>query len=277
MHKNTLRLCGFTIAAGIFGAFFRWVQLSRAVEADTGLFISGSPWSTLVVVFLAVYAAFLLVLVRRMKGASFAQAYPAVYAGGRAAKPAAILAGALLVLGGLLTIVYAMHAAATATVGLGGTVDYTPVFDLVLGMFAAVCGIAETVFILSAGSAKPAKGYLSSALTVLFLCFWLIAAYKYSADDPVVWNFAIRLLCIASAILAFYYAAGFVFEKPHPLAALYFCQLTVFLAIVTEADVYPLGEQLIVFAFLLFALLLSVLQLGSIDRAAPAAPPAPAE
>ena len=92
-----------------------------------------------------------------------------------------------------------------------------------------------------------------------------------------VWNFAIRLLCIASAILAFYYAAGFVFEKPHPLAALYFCQLTVFLAIVTEADVYPLGEQLIVLAFLLFALLLSVLQLGSIDRAAPAAPPAPAE
>ena len=76
-------------------------------------------------------------------------------------------------------------------------------------------------------------------------------------------NFAIRLLAISAAVLAFYYAAGFVFGKPHPLAALYFCQLTAFLCIVTEADVYPLGEQLIVLAFLVLALLLSALQLGS--------------
>ena len=278
MRKTTRTLCGFTVAAGIFGAFFRWVQLGRAVEEDTGLFLPGAPSSTLMAVYLVVVAAVLLVLVRRCKGAAFQTSYPAVYAGGgRAVKPVAILAGILLAIGGLLTITHAMHMAKAATAGLIGTLDYTPVFDLLLGIFAIICGIAAIFFVFNAGSRKPGRAYFSSALIVLFLCFWLIAAYKYSADDPVLWNFAIRLLDISATILAFYYAAGFVYDKPRPLAALYFCQLSAFLGIVTEADVYPLGEQLIVLAFLILSLLLSALQLGSAGTHSPETPSAETE
>lgn len=262
MQKYTRMLCGTTLVLGIFGAFFRWVQLRRAVEADTGLFIVGSPWSILMTAFLVIGAVVLFFLVRSKKNERFPLAYPAVYAGGsRAIRIAAVFAGVLLAVGGVLTIVYAMHYAAASTVSLNGTVDYTPVFDLALGLFAVISGVAAAVFVVSPSKPKPVKGYGAAALLVLFLCFWLIAAYKYSADDPVLWNFSIRLLMIAATVLAFYYAAGFVYEKPHPLAALYFCQLSAFLAVVTLADVYPLGEQLMVFAFLLFTMLLSILQL----------------
>lgn len=264
MHKNIFRLCGFTMVMGIFGAFLRWVQLGRAVEEDTGLFIAGSSWSWIMAAFLALVAAALVFLVRANKAPGFPETYPAVYAGGgHAAKGLAVLAGMLLALGGTLTIVYAMHTAATAPAGLNGTTDYTPVFDLALGLFAVVCGIAAPSFIISASKPKPDKGYGKATILVLFLCFWLIAAYKYSADDPVVWNYAVRLLAVAATILAFYYAAGFVFEKPRPLSALYFCQLSAFLCIVTLADSYPAGEQMIVFAFILLTTLLSALQLGN--------------
>lgn len=262
MHKNTYKLCAFPLVMGIFGAFLRWVQLGRAVEEDTGLFISGSPWSWAMAVFLAAVAAALFFLVRARKAPGFPDAYPAVYAGGgRSMKVLSILAGILLAAGGVLTIVYAMHTAATAPANINGTTDYTPVFDLALGLFAVVCGIAAPSFVISASKPKPDRGYGKSAIVVLFLCFWLIAAYKYSADDPVVWNYAVRLLAVAATILAFYYAAGFVYEKPHPLPALYFCQLSAFLCTITLADSYPAGEQMIVFAFILLTTLLSALQL----------------
>lgn len=264
MRKNTFRLCGFTLVMGIFGTFLRWVQLGRAVEEDTGLFIAGSSWSWAMAVFLALVAAALVFLVRANKAPGFPERYPAVYAGGgRAVKGLAVFAGVLLALGGVLTVVYAMHTAAAAPTSLNGTTDYTPVFDLALGLFAVISGIAAPSFVISASKSKPDKGYGKAAVLVLFLCFWLIAAYKYSADDPVVWNYAVRLLAIAATVLAFYYAAGFVFEKPHPLLALYFCQLSAFLCIVTLADSYPVGEQMIVFAFVLLTTLLSALQLGN--------------
>lgn len=264
MQKTSYKLCGSALVMGIFGAFFRWVQLRRAREADTGLFISGSPWSIWIFLYLAAIAAALFLLVRAQRGRAFPPSYPAVYAhGNRAIKPLSALAGFLLALGGLLTIVYALRSAATAATGINGSIDYTPVFDLILGLFALGCAVAASVFIGSAGNPKPVKGYGASAFVVLFLCFWLIAAYKYSANDPVVWNFAIRLVTISSAVLSFYYAAGFVYQKPHPLAALYFALLTVVLCTVTLADAYPLGEQLIVFAFLLYSLLLAALELSS--------------
>lgn len=267
MQKVSMKLCGYALVAGIFGAFFRWVQLTRAVEADTGLFISGSRWSILLAAYLAAAAAVLFVLVRAQKNTAFPQSYPAVYAGSSCvAGIVGVVAGLILALGGVCTILYAMHTAATATPDFSGTVDYTPVFDLVLGLFAIGSGIAGAVFVVSPQKKKSVRGYGASTILVLFACFWLIAAYKYSANDPVLWNFSIRLLAIASSVLTFYYAAGFVFDKPHPLAALYFSLLTVILCTATLADTYPLGEQLIVLALLIFSLLLSAQQLNSSVR-----------
>lgn len=278
MQKTSFRLCGFAVVAGIFGAFIRWVQLNRALEADTGLFIAGSPWSKLLIVYLAAVAGVLVVLVRAQKKTVFPQSYPAVYAGGsRAAGIVGVVAGIILALGGVCSILYAMHTAANATTDFSGAVDYTPVFDLVLGLFAIGSGVAGAVFVVSPQKKKSVRGYGASAILVLFACFWLIATYKNSANDPVLWNFAIRLLTVASAVLAFYYIAGFVYEKPHPLAALYFCLLTAILGIVTLADVYLLNEQLIVLAFVIFSLEFAALQLRGAGGSAPVQDSAPSE
>ncbi|MEA4895774.1 MAG: hypothetical protein VB064_11000, partial [Oscillospiraceae bacterium] len=92
----------------------------------------------------------------------------------------------------------------------------------------------------------------------------LIASYKYSASDPVIWHFAPRLLTISSTVLAFYYIAGFVFNKPRPLASLYFSLLGTFLCLTVLADSYPLGEQLITVGFLAAMTLLSFKQISGV-------------
>jgi len=113
---------------------------------------------------------------------------------------------------------------------------------------------------------KPSKkngGVFGAVSTVFFICFWLIAAYKYSAADPVIWHFALSLPAFSATVLAFYFIAGFVFNKPKPLASLYFSLLGTFLCLTVLADSYPVGEQFFTVGFLSAMTLLSYSQLGS--------------
>jgi hypothetical protein len=252
MRKKSLILCGFTVIMGIFGAFLRWLQNVNIFEADTGLAIPHSPYSYAVVLFAVLFAGVLLLWLRRYRGITFVSKYPAVYSGiGSFAKVAAYIIGAVIAVGGVLTVYRSVSTSKSA-------------FDLILGLFSFVCAAGMTTFLVSAGNQeKKSGGSFGAAAMVFFLCFWLIASYKYSAADPVIWHFAPRLLTISATILAFYFIAGFVFNKPKPLASLYFSLLGTFICITVLADSYPLGEQLITVGFLAAMLLLSFGQLSS--------------
>jgi len=249
MRKKSLKLCGFTVIMGIFGAFLRWLQNINIFEADTGLAIPHSPWSYAVILFAVLFAVLLFVWLRSYRSVGFASSYPEVYS---ETVPfvtvAAYIIGALIAVGGVLTISRAVSTSKTA-------------FDLILGLFSFICAAGMTTFILSVGKPKKKnRGAFGAAVAVFFLCFWLIASYKYSASDPVIWHFAPRLLTISATILAFYFIAGFVFNKPKPLATLYFSLLGTFMCIVVLADTYPLGEQFITVGFLAAMTLLSFSQ-----------------
>jgi hypothetical protein len=251
MRNKSLKLCGFTVIMGIFGAFLRWLQNSNIFEADTGLAIPHSPWSYAVILFAALFAILLFVWLRKYRDIGFASNYPEVYSGTVPfVTVAAYIIGAVIAVGGILTVSRSVSTSKTA-------------FDLILGLFSLICAAGMTTFILSIGKqGKKSSGVFGAAVTVFFLCFWLIASYKYSAADPVIWHFALRLLSISATILAFYFIAGFVFNKPKPLASLYFSLLGTFMCLVVLADSYPLGEQLITVGFLAAMALLSFSQVS---------------
>jgi len=255
MHNKSLQICGFTLILGIFGAFLRWVQTIRVFDPDTGLAAPHSIWSYAVIFIILLGLALISLWVHSLKKCSFPMSYPEVYSRGKSIySVAAIVIGIIMAVGGLMTIVNAMSVKSSYSV-----------FELMLGFLSLLCAICATVFVINANKAeKQSSGTLSSTVIVVFLCFWLIAAYKYSASDPVIWHFAPRLLAISATILAFYFIAGFVFGKPKALYSLFFSLFSAFLCIITLADSYPKGEQLIVSAFAAEMLLLSFAQLNNI-------------
>lgn len=255
MRKTSLKLCSFTVIMGIFGAFLRWVQNLNVFEADTGLSTPHAPWSYAVAAYILLFAVLLLVIVRKLKDHDFDLDFPEVYAKGAPfIALAAGLIGGVFAIGGVLTLVRAINTSKSA-------------FDLILGLFAFFCAAGAASFLTATVKTKQKNSGVFGAVTmVFFLCFWLIRAYKFSASDPVIWHFAIRLLLIAALVLAFYFIAGFVFGKPRPLSSLYFGLLGVFLCTIVLADSYPIGEQLITVGFLAEALLLSYAQVNGSNK-----------
>lgn len=252
MRKNSFNICGFTVIMGVFGAFLRWLQTLSVFETDTDLATPHSPWSYAIVLFILLFAVLLFVWLRKLKNVGFALKYPEVYSKTIPfVSVAAYAIGALIVTGGVLTLIRSVHTSKS-------------VFDLILGLFSFVCAAGMTSFLLSLEKPEKKKsGVFGAVSTVFYICFWLIAAYKYSASDPVIWHFALRLLAISATVLAFYFIAGFVFNKPKPLASLYFSLLGTFLCLTVLADSYPVGEQFITVGFLSAMTLLSYSQLNS--------------
>ena len=250
MRKKALQICGFTLAAGVFGAFLRWLQNLRAFEKDTGLQIINSPLSLAMAIYLALAALLLLIVVRRQRSCNFSGTYPAIYAAAPSLLPLFSLAtGILIGAGGLLTLLQAV-------------LNSRKIFDLLLGLLSLLYALSAWLFLQGASAKKPPKNAaFSSAALVFCLCFWLIAAYKHSSADPVLWHFAPRLLSIAAAILSLYFAAGFVYGRPAPLSALYFSLLAAFLTLVVLGDNHAFGEQLITAGTTLLTLTLAYAQL----------------
>ena len=255
MRKKSLKLCGFTCIVGIFGAFLRWMQMINITEPETNLVKPYSPWSFALVVFFILGAGLIFLSVRSLRNLEFPQTYPEVFSRSFSIyKISAVIIAVAMALGGVLTVFRALSSSRS-------------VFDLVLGLFAIICSGAVFSFVMSANKPKKeGSGTAQSVIIILFLCFWLIAAYKFSASDPVIWHFAPRLLAISATILAFYFVLGFVFRKPTPLMSLFFCQLGTFLCIITLADNYPMGEQFITLSFAALMTLLSFAQLNNAEE-----------
>ncbi len=234
MHDKSLKFCGYTLIMGIFGAFFRWAQGISAYEPDTGLAISGSTWSYILLGFLIICALSFIFTVRRFRKESFPSQYSqALQIDLRLVGVIGLIIAAVMAIGGLITL----FSAVTAPIS---------VFDAVTGAFAIICAISFAAFISSpVRDHAKARGAAAGLIVVLFFCFWLIATYKSFASEPVIWRFAPRILAICAAILGYYFMAGYPYGRPKPLLCLYFCQLGAFLLIVTLADSFKFGEQLI--------------------------------
>jgi hypothetical protein len=234
MHDKSLKFCGFTLIMGVFGAFFRWAQGLSAYESDTGLAISGSVWSYILLGFLIISALSFIFTVFSFRKKNFPLEFSqALQINLRLAKIIGFAFAAVMAIGGLITLLSAITAPFSA-------------FDTVTGALAIICAISFAAFISSPERDNAnARGGASGLIVVLFLCFWLIASYKSFASEPVIWRYAPRILAICAAILGYYFVVGYPYGKPKPMLCLYFCQLGAFLLIVTLSDPFKFGEQLI--------------------------------
>lgn len=252
MRKKSFELCGFTVVMGIFGAFLRWLQATSVFEPETGLARPNAFMSYALALIILATAAALIFWVRSLKNLSHPDKYPEVMAREASAYPlVAIILGALIALGGVMTTI--------------GSLQSRSIFDLISGLLAIVCAISLTMLIRNAQKNGSGAKFFSLAI-VLFLCFWLVATYKACSSDPVIWHFAPRLLAVSASLLAFFYVAGFAFERPRFLSTLYFCQLSSFLCIITLADPLPLAEKII---FLSLALSTQLISLALINNIIP--------
>ena len=252
MLNKSLKLFGFTCIFGVFGAFFRWLQHLTAFEPDSGLAIPGARWSVVLVIYCVIIAAALVFLVQKQKTLRFPTDYGAAFsAPSRVFDVISVLLAVLMAIGGILTIFPAL-------------VPPYSIFELVTGLFAIVAAVCLVAFLRSTKRDHArSRGAAASLVADLFMCFWLIASYKAFASDPVIWNYAPRLLAICASVLAFYYIAGYPYGKPRPLMALFFSNLSAFLFIVTLADDYSIGKQLLAIASAGTLCIYSILLLGN--------------
>jgi hypothetical protein len=246
MQKKSWVFTGFTFITGAFAMFLRWLQRLNCFEAETGLFISGSIITVLLLAVLAVAVVGLLLLSIWIDRSSPITEPERIL---RTGKPfmniiAGIVAAAVFI-GGVKLCFEALQLS-----------DLKQMF-LVLALLTMASAISLFVLVrqLCAGKNDAAVQFCY-AVVILFYCFWIITAYKQRASNPVVWEYAPGILALASCVLAFYFLAGYSYKTPKPGAAIFFSELSVVLCMTTLTDERGIAESIMLIApaLLLYAM-----------------------
>ena len=263
MHKKSFIICGLVCITGIFGAFFRWVQNTSAFDPETGLAEPNAFWSWGMAVFMVLCAVGLIILIRPLGKYKSCGAYPQSFSGGKLICNAAAFAVLVLMgLGGLLTAVDAARASFSA--GMSAVL-----FEFIGGLFAIGCAVCLFSLLRGVNSAKNTTGRTPFIVVVLFMCFRLINEYKTCASDPVLWHFAVRILAISAVLLAFYYLAGFCFDRAKTSRTIYFSYLGIILCISSLADSVSAAYHLITLGQTVSLLVFSLLLVGNLTPETP--------
>ncbi|GEM_PF-311189 len=241
MQKNIMRKDAFTIlcyvcAAGAFSAFFRWLQNQSAIDPETKTL---SPSMFNVLVPLAIIGACIIFysLFKKLKlkiGAFPADDY-SIYNGKSIFYPISYyIIGGITVLGGLITFVAAAD-------------DFYCSLYRAIAFFAILFGASfPLVCSCSRRRYAPTIMCVLTTLPILMYCLWLVASYKINSSEPTIFAFAVEILALCLAIVAFYYLAGFAYGKASPDQAVFVSLVAAFMCITTLADSRYFGLQLII-------------------------------
>lgn len=236
MQTEAYRITGFTAVASALGFLLRWLQGIRIIDEETGLAEKGAPISILVAVVVILMAAALGYIAYRLGRCEMPLEPHEALSGKNFLHRAVNLAPAiLLAIGGLVQLLQA-----DASHWASGQI----VIRRILGV--VVLAAAYGAFLIATGVQRPERGLsmrIGSVLLILFGGLWLIAIYKSVASDPVIWRFAIEVLAVSAALLAFYHVAGYFFEEPTPRRSIFFCFLGAFLCVMAAVDEHTLGES----------------------------------
>lgn len=258
MPKKSFVLCGLACIAGIFGAFIRWIQNMTGFDPQTGLAIEGSPWGAVLVVYLLVIAAVFFFVVRWLKNnkkLTTEGSFPEAFLGGPiVCSVIAFLSFVLIAAGGMLTIYNTVRGVYS-------------MFELISGGFALIAAVCVYAFLTNVNAEDQSSSGAAFLITTVYLCFRLIAEYRANASDPIIWNFAIRILAICAVIMVYYYFSGYCFDKAKPYRTLYFSFLATVLSVTTFSDGVSNIYHLITAGLALAQLLLTLLLIGNMVHA----------
>ncbi len=226
MRKDAFIMVLITSVAGIFGAFFRWLENMNAFEEDTGLMLPFAKTTVIMAACLiaaaAAFAVLAIVWARRFTGEK---------------TPAALLTHSFLP-----DLLCKLCGAALILLGLvlmfAATGQRHPALERLFAAASIFCGVALMFIAVKPG--VPASANRSASLIpVLFSCVWLVCCYKNNAEDPVVWSYLVELLTVAATVMAWYELAAYHYGRGKPAAALFFVQYAAFMNITTLTDSRP--------------------------------------
>ena len=229
MRKNAWVICCCTAVLSAFGIFFRWLQNQACFEAETGLAVHGSIWPYVVALMIAVAAAVLAVMCFRVKNqphTSFPDSLPAAFAASKR----------MLALGGLWLL---LSSGALSEPGL----------QRVLAVLAVVTGVVFARQMLAPGERENDAGALVGvSMPMVLLVFWLIVSYKVNIINPTISAYAVEILALCAALIAFYELAGFAYGRPKAVKSIFWSQFAAFLCITALPDDRVGAQQLMLVA-----------------------------
>jgi hypothetical protein len=233
MQKNALTTCCFTCAAGAIGAFCRWLQNQLAFD-ESGLSVQ-SVWNYAVPLIIIAAAICFYSFVAKYKRSGLVMTtdfYDTFSGSNRIFIPTVWFVGAIMIFGAMILF-------ATVPDGVGS------ILYRILAGFGILSGISFGVTAVGARRRyEPGLVCVFATVPVIQFCLWLITSYKQNSTNPTVWVYAVEILAIAAALLAFYYFAGYPYGRAKPYSSLYFAMLGAFLCIVALADDRNFGLQL---------------------------------
>lgn len=233
MQKEAYKLTGFTAVISALGFLLRWLQNMNVIDKETGLAIRGATISGLVVALILIVALVLIgytIYLRRYDVSVV---------------PEEALCGH-----NFLFTVFGM--AVVLLLAGSGVMQLLQAGAMTWPVAHRLCGIGTLIgalgmLLLVTGASQPEKAgtrRAAATMLILFGALWLVTVYKDAAADPVIWRFAIEILAVCSALIAFYYLAGYHFGEPKPMVTIFFCHFGAFLCVMSAIDEHTLAESI---------------------------------
>jgi len=236
MYKKPLEICCYVAGAGAFGVFFRWLQDQLAFD-ENGL-NERSVFNFLVPVLIVAGALLFRHFVTAMKERRIGTPEDycrALYNPGKIFAALRWAAGLLMIAGAVVLL-------------MTSEADPNVKMIHVLCALAALSGLA---FPLVLGQANyetfEHQGLvrLGTMLPVAMYAVWLVLCYVQNQLNSVAWSFAVEMLTIICAMLAFFRVGGFAFHVVKGYRALFGAMMGTMMCIMSLADERYMGMQLI--------------------------------
>lgn len=211
MKSKPIVLITLTLSA--LGALLQvWCQRT-AFDLSADLPLSGAPALTVIILFAIAVPIFAFAISLPLRGIKPQGDNSLYHIMGTPTRVAGILSGAAFVVGGLLRLTRSvpplLHRPTTPEIS-----------TCLVNVLLMAGGAAMVILSLSAQEQRfHVRHSLWPLLPGFAGCFWLIIYYHSNSRDAVVLRYGWILLCLMAAILAFYYQAGFAFDRVRPLRA----------------------------------------------------------
>jgi len=239
MHKKSLEITCYVCGAGAFGVFFRWLQVMMAFD-EQGL-NEKSAFNVLVPLMIIASAWLFnrfLNQIRAEKRYVDKDYCEALFNPGRIFAAARWTAGVLMMIGALVLFVAA-------------ETDVDSELIRILAIMAFVSGVAYPLVLGAANYDELAHVPMLRFFTlmpVLMYSLWLIISYKQNSYNSVPWDYAIEMLSIIAAILAYFRVMGFAFFAVDGRKCMFAVMMCTMLSIMNLADGRYMGMQIIILA-----------------------------
>ncbi|BAK98249.1 hypothetical protein OBV_10510 [Oscillibacter valericigenes Sjm18-20] len=235
--KNTTVLTVLSAAGGGLAFLLRLVQKRTGFSPDTGLPIPGDLPARLLLILLVFLCAALFLMVRRL---------PSRHPDPRPFQDVFSVQGAVTPLVGGITLLVLSGAAQVWSV-LSGSPDFSSdgplpsAVVLISGVLTALSALCLLPAVLSASAGHRSRNRLAAPPTLLLftpaaLVFQLVLDYRTRSANPVPEAYALELLALGFAALAFFHLASFAFGDGSAQVFSFLAGGTVILCAVALAD-----------------------------------------